>query len=363
MKFAAPEEKLKERVKELTCLYEISKIISQSTAIEKSVLQTIILSTKKAWRFNDDAVVELRVLDNTFTTSQKSPQSISQISYINIENKSVGFIRVHYPEEKYTQKSFLEDEQKLLDAIAIEIGNYIDKFQKLKKEAALKKSIERTDRLSILGEITAGIAHELNTPLGNILGYAELIKEQNTNPEIDCDISTIINSVIYSREIVKKLLFFACEMPQQLQETDIKGIVNFAMSFLGQNFQKKEIKSEVIFKQDSIIAKVDAVQITQVLFNLLINAIYASPQKSAIKTIVDTNNDDLLIIIEDQGSGISEKNKLKIFEPFYTTKPLNDGSGLGLSVVHGIVKNHNGEITVKNNHPAGTIFTIKIPLN
>jgi two-component system NtrC family sensor kinase len=363
MKFATPEEKLKERVKELTCLYEVSKTISQSNCIEKNVLQKIILSTKKAWRFADDAVVELRVQDRNFVTSKIIASGIYQISYINIENTSAGFIRVYYPEEKYTQNSFLEDEQKLLDTIAFEIGNYINKFQKLEKEALLRKSVERADRLSILGEITAGIAHELNTPLGNILGYAELIKDQTNDPEITSDISTIINSVIYSREIVKKLLFFACEMPHQLQENDIKSIVNFATSFLRQNFQKKEVKSNVIFKKDTIIAKVDSVQITQVLFNLLINAIYASPQNSTVTTTVDSDAKNILITIEDEGHGIPENIKHKIFEPFFTTKPLNDGSGLGLSVVHGIVKNHNGEITIKDNYPAGTVFTIKIPLN
>ena len=365
MKFAAPEEKLKERVKELTCLYEISKTISQAVSIDKAVLKEIISNTKKAWRFAEDAVAELQIqnYDYNFSTSDVNFKSVFQVSDIVIENIKNGYIKVHYPKEKYTQNSFLEEEQKLLDTIAFEIGNYIEKFQKLERETVLRKSAERTDRLSILGEITAGIAHELNTPLGNILGYAELIKDQNNDPEIDNDISTIINSVLYSREIVKKLLFFACEIPNQLQENDIMSIVDFATSFLRQNFQKKEIRSQVIYKNDAIMAKVDAVQITQILFNLLINAIYASPENSCIKTIVGIVDKNVIISIEDQGTGIPENVKEKIFEPFFTTKSRNDGCGLGLSIVHGIVKKHNGEIIVKDNQPAGTIFTIKIPLN
>lgn len=363
MKFAAPEEKLKERVKELTCLYEISKTISQSNCIEKKVLKKIIASTKKAWRFTDDAVVELHVPEYIITSAAIFDETIFQISAVIIENTKAGFIKVHYPKEKYTPSSFLDDEQKLLDTIAFEIGNYIEKFQKIKKEMLLIKSAQRNDRLSILGEITAGIAHELNTPLGNILGYAELIKDFNTDPEIDSDISIIINSVIYSREIVKKLMFFACEMPHQLKDTDIKAIINFASSFLRQNFQKKDIKSIVVFANDPIIARVDSVQITQVLFNLLINAIHASPEKSTINTKVSSDTKNLMIVIEDQGHGIPENIKQKIFEPFFTTKSIIDGCGLGLSVVHGIIKNHKGEITVQDNHPTGTIFTVKIPLN
>lgn len=103
-------------------------------------------------------------------------------------------------------------------------------------------------------------------------------------------------------------------------------------------------------------------QLTQILFNLLINALHASPEKSTITTIIDNDAENLFVTIEDQGHGIAENIKQKIFEPFFTTKDVNAGAGLGLSVVHGIVKNHNGEISVKNNKPSGTVFTVKLPL-
>jgi two-component system NtrC family sensor kinase len=362
MKFAPTEEKLKERVKELACLYEVSKTISKSNCVEKKVIKKIISSIKTAWRFSEDATVEIQIQDYILSTSKIVEPSVFQISKINVSNVKSGFIKVYYPQVKYTQGSFLDDEQKLLDTVALEIGNYIEKFQNLEKKALLRRSAERMDRLAILGEMTAGIAHELNNPLGNILGFTALIKDRNTDPEIDSDISTIIDSVIYSREIVKKLMFFSCEMPQQLQSKEIKPIVTFVLSFLKQNFQKKEIRSELIFKNENSIAKIDSVQITQVLFNLLINAIYASPEKSCIKTIVENDAENVFITIEDQGTGIPDEIKQKIFDPFFTTKATNDGLGLGLSVVHGIIKNHNGEIIVKNNTPNGTIFLIKLPI-
>lgn len=363
MKFAPTEEKLKERVKELTCLYEISKTISRSSCIEKQVLKKIISSTKKAWRYGEDAIIEIHVPEYVLSTSKLENESVSQSSIIKIANATIGFIKVHYPKNKYTLNDFLKEEQKLLDTIAFEIGNYLEKFKNIEKKQVLMRTVERIDRLSVLGEMTAGIAHELNTPLGNILGYAELIKSSNNDPEIDSDITTVINSVIYSREIVKKLMFFSCEMPQQLELTEIKPIVTFALSFLKQNFQEKRIKSEVIFKNDNITARIDAVQITQVLFNLIINAIHASPEKSTIKIVIETDSKNLSITIEDQGIGIPDAIKQKIFEPFFTTKPTNDGCGLGLSVVHGIVKNHNGEILVQDNMPTGSVFLIKLPLN
>ncbi|TPG38516.1 sensor histidine kinase [Flavobacterium pectinovorum] len=363
MNITTTEEKLKERVKELACLYEISKTLSRSNHIEKTILKKLILSTKKAWRFNKDAIAEIAIENHYLSTSKITLDTVYQMSVIKIGKRTAGFIKVHYLKSKHTQNDFLRDEQQLLNAIAIEIANYIERSQNLAKELQLKRSAERMDRLSILGEMTAGIAHDLNTPLGNILGFAELIKSNNTNPEIDSDISIVINSVIYSREIVKKLMFFSCEVPQKLETVEIKPIVTFVLSFLKQNFQKKEIKSELIFTNQNLIAKIDAVQITQILFNLLINAIYASPDKSTIRTIVENDSKNIIIKIEDQGSGIPDDYKEKIFEPFFSTKPLTDGSGLGLSVVRGIIRSHNGKIIVKDNRPNGTIFKIKLPIN
>lgn len=362
MNFTQTQDKLKERVKELTCLYEVSKILALSNSLEKKIFKKIILLTKKAWKFNTDAIVEIHILDYKIATAILPENTIFQTSPILIPETDEGFIKVHYPKEKYNQDHFLEDEQKLLNTLAIEIGNYINKFQTLAQKNTLHRTIEKLDRLSILGEMTAGIAHELNNPLSNILGYAELIKFSNTDLDINSDITTIIKSVIYTREIVKKMMFFSCEKPPQYKIEKIQPIVTFALSFLNQNFQKKEIKSELLFKNESIHAKLDAVQITQVLFNLLLNAIHASPPESLIRTRIENDNENLFIAIEDQGNGIPDNIKQKIFEPFFTTKNINTGSGLGLSVVYEIVKSHNGQITVTNNFPSGTIFLVTLPL-
>lgn len=362
MYLLSTEDALREKIKELTCLYEISKTISKANSINIQTLHDIIMSVKNAWRYSDDTIVEIHITNYHLSTSEQIVESIFQSSFIQVNKIDCGHIKVHYPLQKYSKNDFDDDEQKLLNTIAIEVGNYIEKYQTLERKAQLRKTIERMERLTLLGEMTAGIAHELNTPLANILGFAELIKEHNTDLEIDSDISIVINSVIYSREIVKKLMFFSCEMPQKLELQQIKPIIAFALSFLKSNFQKKEIKTELTFKDENIIAKVDSVQITQVLFNLLINAIFASQEKSTIKIIVDHDDNNLYLKIEDQGTGIPDTIKEKIFEPFFSTKPVNYGCGLGLSVVHGIIKNHKGEIILQNNFPNGSIFIIRIPL-
>ncbi|MCV9928557.1 ATP-binding protein [Flavobacterium sp. LS1R49] len=362
MKYNTPEEKLNERIKELSCLYDITKTIAQCNGIEKGILEKIILTLKKAWRFPEDCIVEIQINGYILTTATIPKKTVSQYSPIYINNVITGFIKVHYPQPKYLVTQFLKDEQDLLDTVSLEVTNYIEKYKNLERKDLLRRAVERKDRLAILGEMTAGIAHELNTPLGNILGFAELINDHTNDTQVKEDITRIINSAIYSREIVKKLMYFSCEVPQQLQLQKIKPIVTDALSFLKQNFQKKEIQSQLDFEDEDIIAKIDSIQLTQVLFNILINAIHAVPKKSVIKTIVKSDTKNLLITIKDNGSGIPNAIKQRIFHPFFTTKNIKEGSGLGLSVVHRIVKNHKGEINVTDNIPTGAIFLIKLPL-
>ena len=158
-------------------------------------------------------------------------------------------------------------------------------------------------------------------------------------------------------------MFFSCEMPQYIKLVKIRPIFEEALSLLGPSFKKAGISYEMQFENNDLEAQIDTIQLTQVLFNILINSVYASPQDSLISIEVNSDSENFYIKISDEGSGIPEAIKPKIFEPFFTTKPVGDGSGLGLSVVHGIIKSHKGDIIATNNSPKGTIFTIRLPLN
>jgi signal transduction histidine kinase len=221
--------------------------------------------------------------------------------------------------------------------------------------------MERTDRLHILGEITAGIAHELNTPLANILGFAELLTEKITDKEAVKDLEKIMDSAIFSREIVKKLMFFACEMPQEMKTVKLIPVVSNVLKLLEPSLRSKNINLIKSFSNDKIELRADTVQLTQVMFNLIMNAIYYSPEGASIDVSILENNNTISIKISDQGKGIDTEISDKVFEPFFTTKPIGEGSGLGLSVVHGIITSHKGKITHKSNIPKGTIFMVDFP--
>lgn len=357
------EKNLKERIKELTCLYEVSSIIVNNDYKEMDkTLFSIALSIRKSLQYSKYACVEISSGSFHLITSALPKKSVFIESDISIFNEAKGFIKIHYPAPKFTKKDFLKEEKKLLKNVAINVGDLLERVAIRENEAIIKRKMEHADRLGILGEITAGIAHELNTPLANILGFAELIKSKNAqSAQTEHDLDKIINSAIFSREVVKKLMFFACEMPQNMSKTDIVPIIRDAINLLDPTFKKNEVHYKIAIPEGNVMLKADTIQLTQVIFNLVLNAIYFSPKGGTIKISLKENQKEIAIKISDEGPGISSENLNKIFQPFFTTKPVGDGSGLGLSVVHGIIKGHGGTIDYQANKPTGAIFIITFP--
>lgn len=361
MSITSTEEKLIERVKELTCLYQLSSIFLNGGSFDK-MLPKIISTVKQAWRFSDDAIVELQIDKISIVSSPLPETTHFQAAIISLPDSNKSYIKVHYDAQKYGAGDFIEDEFHLLQVVAAEIGRFYEINASKDQIIKLESGLRRIDRLNILGEITAGIAHELNTPLGNILGFGELIKMRSTDNQITNDIEKVINAAIYSREIVKKLMFFSCEIPYNMEVINIKQAVEQALKFLDPNFKKGGLSYTFEIQNSNLTAQIDSVQFTQILFNVIVNAIYASPVGSLIKIAIHNDDEFYFTEIADEGTGITETTHEKIFEPFFTTKPFGEGTGLGLSVVHGIIKSHKGEISVSANLPKGTIFKIKLPI-
>lgn len=356
------EEKLKERIKELTCLFNVSSIIANSNYHQlDQTLTAIAINIKKALRYPDDASVEIQA-ENLIEKQGNTKNKVFTICAIHVFNEPKGYIKIGYPEEKYTQNAFFAEEKQLLNNTAAEIGNLLEKKQVIEKEKKTQRQLERADRLNILGEITAGIAHELNTPLANILGFSQLLQEGlKTDDKAREDLEKITNSAIYCREVVKKLMFFSCEMPQYMKRQNVIPVIKDGINLLRPNFSKKSLTHSFKYNKEEIFLRVDNIQLTQVIFNIIINAIYFSPENGHIGIAVSDFNNKVKITISDEGKGIKNKNSEAVFTPFFTTKEIGKGTGLGLSVVHGIIASHNGTISHKPNHPKGTIFTINFP--
>ncbi|MEW2921848.1 HAMP domain-containing sensor histidine kinase [Muricauda sp. ANG21] len=357
------EQKLKERIKELTCLYEVTSLIVNSDYEQiEEVLKAIANCLQVAWQFDEETYVELETPTISIQTEERGEAYVFLESPIKVFNEPKGVIRVGYPTPKYTLEDFLVEEQQLLDNVCLEVGNLLERKEIKDNQESIRRQVEQADRLRILGEITAGIAHELNTPLANILGFAELLRERVENDSLAVkDLDKIITNTIFSREVVKKLMFFACEMPEERSTINIVPVIEDAIDLLRATLAKNEISCQLDISSENIQLRTDKIQLTQVLFNLIVNAIYFSPPQSKIKVKVTDKKDKVVMVISDEGSGIPKDKENSVFEPFFTTKPVGEGSGLGLSVVHGIIQSHKGRISHAPNKPTGTIFTIELP--
>ncbi len=357
------EQKLKERIKELTCLYEVTSLIVNCDYDDmETALLGIVQCLERAWQFDEETYVELSTPDYFIKTEEKGEAYVFLESAITVFNKPQGIIKVGYPSPKYQLKDFLEEEQLLLDNVCLKVGNLLERKEIKEKEEHIRRQVEQSDRLRILGEITAGIAHELNTPLANILGFTELLKEHiSDDPQALKDLDKIITNTIFSREVVKKLMFFACEMPETREVINVVEVIEDAINMLRTTLRQNDVSCEFEHSEDLIELRIDKIQLTQVVFNLIVNAVYFAPPKSSILVSLATEKDNVILKIADQGPGIPEESIPHIFDPFFTTKPVGEGSGLGLSVVHGIVQSHRGSIEVTRNTPTGTIFTLQFP--
>ena len=357
------EDALKERIKELTCLYEVSSIIVNADAeVMDDTLKAIALSLKKAFLYPNKTDICIIVKQLSIQTGEiKQNKPIIQ-SNIKMFNEAKGEIIACLNTSKYKQEDFLKEEQLLLNSTALKVGNLFERIEIQKSEVSLKRQMEHVDRLTILGEITAGIAHELNTPLANILGYAELLKTDFENDKkVSADLDKIIDNAIFSREVLKKLMFFACEMPQEMKSVNLVPNIKSAINLLDATFRKEHVKYLIKIQEEELWLKADPVQLTQIIFNLLINAIYFSPKEGLVTIEALQTKKNIVLKISDEGTGFTPEALEKVFQPFFTTKPMEDGSGLGLSVVHGIVSSHKGTITAANNLSKGAIFTITLP--
>ena len=353
------EQALQERIKELTCLYEVSSILGNTTAEQlQESFHKIAFSLKKGFQFPDETEIAIRTSEYSIETNQID-DTLNLTSEILVFAETEGHIIASVNENK---SSFLKEEKQLLDNIALKIGNLLERLEIQQKETSLRRQMERVDRLGILGEITAGIAHELNTPLASILGFAELLKDQFAdNKDVSEDIEKIIKNAIFSREVVKKLMFFACEMPQEMQQVNLVPSIKSSLALLDATFKKAGVKYILKIEDDQLFLRADTIQLTQILFNLIMNAIYFSPKDALVTIEASQTRHDIILKISDEGPGLSEEAMEKVFQPFFTTKPTGDGSGLGLSVVHGIISSHKGTITAKNNEQKGATFIVKLP--
>ncbi|MFZ0132042.1 MAG: ATP-binding protein [Desulfobacterales bacterium] len=228
-----------------------------------------------------------------------------------------------------------------------------------------EEQIAQTDKLASIGQLSAGIAHEINNPLGIILGFTQLlIRHEDPQSEKFQDLKTIEKHVRNCKTIVADLLNFARTSSPKENLIRIDSALEEVLKFIRQHGNHDRI--EVVKDFDPAVPPMflDEEKIKQVFMNLILNARHAMGGRGrlSLSTAYLPRQRQVAITFADTGYGIEKKNLSRIFDPFFTTKPTGEGTGLGLSVSYGIVKNHGGDITVESDVGRGATFTILLPV-
>jgi len=230
--------------------------------------------------------------------------------------------------------------------------------------ANAQEALMQSEKLASMGQLAAGIAHEVNNPLGVVLMYAHLLlDEASTNKALREDLSMIAEQADRCKKIVSGLLNFARQTKVLVEPIDLRELVDRSLRSAP---APGNVTTEVEPALENPIAELDPNQITQVLTNLLSNAYAAMPDGGALTVRLEGDESSIRFVVSDTGIGIPQENQSKIFEPFFTTKQIGRGTGLGLAVTYGIVKMHRGDIQVASNAdpaagPTGTTFTVTLP--
>ncbi len=229
--------------------------------------------------------------------------------------------------------------------------------------ADARAALMQAEKLASMGQLAAGIAHEVNNPLGVVLLYSHMLLDQTDDEALREDLKMVADQADRCKKIVSNLLHFARQNKVTRQPTDLYETIT---NSIGAMHLPPEIETEVNCTAEDTSAELDKDQIIQVLTNLVTNAVDAMPEGGQLTIEVGGDDRNVQLSIADTGHGIPKKDINKIFEPFFTTKQIGKGTGLGLAVSYGIIKMHKGNISVTSNTdpsegPTGTTFTVTLP--
>ena len=288
--------------------------------------------------------------------------------------RRVGEGQLYPPVEVYDADEF--------DVLAREMNAMCDQLAASRalatKEAsdrlAAQEQLRHADRLASAGKLAAGVAHELGTPLNVVSARARLIRDGGLDDvEIRDSARVIDQQALRMTGIIRQLLDFARVEPRQTTHGDLSGVAREASSLLKPTASKKDVTLEVIPPSEAIPAVFSSSHLLQAVLNLTVNALHVAPRHSAVR--LETRLWDgapppgnanagrhwAVLSVSDRGPGMSPDLVERIFEPFFTTKGVGEGTGLGLSVAYGIVREHGGFIHVETEIGVGSTFSIYLP--
>jgi C4-dicarboxylate-specific signal transduction histidine kinase len=277
---------------------------------------------------------------------------------------------MHILQDLHQSKDRLEESRKAMIHIMSDLRDTTDAIQQREQELREKQEqLVQTAKLATIGELTTGVAHELNNPLNNIGLFVGNVMDQLdlqvVEPkQIRGDLEKAMQQVRKATEIISHLRTFGRSVPVTKEPMSINEAVERSVSLMHEQLRLRQVKLEMALDPDGPMVLGHPIQMEQIFINLLTNArdaVVKSPRK--VVTITSRCvGDEVEVEVRDTGTGIPEGMEQRIFDPFFTTKEVGQGTGLGLSILYGIVNEHGGRVQVRNAPERGAIFTIALPL-
>ena len=369
---------LEERIKELNCLYGISEIVEKPDISHEELIQGIVNLMPPAWQYPELTCARIILEDREFKTDNFKETIWKQTSDIISNGKKIGVVEAFYLEEQPESGNgpFLREETKLTNAISERLGKIIERIRSNEKEQRIQAQLQRAEKMEAIGTLASGIAHDFNNILFSIIGFTEMTMENvEKGSLVESNLRQVHKAGNRARDLVKQILTFSREDEQEQKPFQVKYVVEEVVKFLRASLPST-IEIAYNIQSDSLLMG-DSTQIHRILMNLCTNASHAMEEKGGVLDVAltDTELDSgftathpglkpgpfLRLTVTDTGYGIKPHVLERIFEPFFTTKQPGEGTGLGLSVVHGIVKSHGGGIYAYSEPGKGSTFHVYLP--
>jgi two-component system NtrC family sensor kinase len=249
-------------------------------------------------------------------------------------------------------------------AIALENARlYEDLQQRMKELREAQAQLVQSAKMAAVGELAAGVAHEINTPLTSVLGYSELLLEHLPPDDPNQKrLATVVRQAGQARDVVGHLLEFSRQTRPHREQVSLNLVVQETLMLARQQMKNRRIAIEEEYAGALPPLQLDVPRMKQAFLNLVTNSLQAMPHGGTLGVRSEWVGDEVAVQITDTGSGIAADDLPRIFEPFFTTRPVGQGAGLGLSVSLGIVEEHGGRIEVESELGKGSTFTVWLPM-
>src|SRR5262245_12036128 len=227
----------------------------------------------------------------------------------------------------------------------------------------MQEQLRKTEQIAELGTLASGMAHEIGTPMNVILGRAEYLLHRTTDEGMKKGLATIVTQVERITKVMNQLLAFARRKSPERRAVDLGEIFDVSLEMFQERIARSRVTVDKRIESPLPPICADRDQLIQVLINLVMNSLHAMPEGGRLGLSLARENSQVCLGLSDTGHGMPEEIRLRIFEPFFTTKDFGKGTGLGLTVVKGIIEEYGGTIAVESVVGKGTTFWIRLPLD